>query len=254
MSKKIVIEVCVTSAGAALDAQKSGADRLELCENLPEGGTTPSAGTIAVARKNAGIQLFVLIRPRGGDFLYSDSEFDVMRHDIMTAKTLGADGIVTGILTADGHVDKPRMAGLIALAQPLPVTFHRAFDVAADPFQTLEDCIELKISRILTSGQAKSAVEGADLIAGLVRRAAGRIGILPGCGINANNVRQLVEKTGVDEVHFSAMKTVESAMRFRRTNVPMGGAPQSSEFSVSVADMEKIGNIREIAKARNPPD
>ncbi len=236
-----------------MDAHKNGADRVELCANLGQGGITPSAGTIAVARTHASITMFVLIRPRAGDFLYSETEFQVMRHDIETAKMLGADGIVTGILTADGRVDKPRMAGLIALAQPLPVTFHRAFDVAANPFQSLEDCIELKISRILTSGQAKTAMEGADLIAKLVRRAAGRIVILPGCGINENNVRQLIEKTGVNEVHFSAMKTVGSAMRFRRTTVQMGGAAQVPEFSVSVADTGKIRNIREIAKTRNPP-
>ncbi len=233
-----------------MDAHKNGADRVELCANLGQGGITPSAGTIAVARTHASIAIFVLIRPRGGDFLYSDSEFEVMRHDIETAKMLGADGIVTGILTADGRVDKPRMAALIALAQPLPVTFHRAFDLAAHPFEALEDCIELKISRILTSGQARTAMEGASLIAELVRQSAGRIGILPGCGINEKNVRQLIEKTGVEEVHFSAMKTVDSTMLFRQINVQMANATHSSEFSVTVADVEKIRNI---AKTRNPP-
>ena len=248
MSNHLTIEICVNSAVSAIEAQKGGAQRVELCENLWEGGTTPSAGTIALARKHLTIQLFVIIRPRGGDFLYSDVEFEVMKHDIRTAKELGADGIVTGILTADGKVDKPRMQELKALAAPLPITFHRAFDMAADPFEALEDCIELGMDRILTSGHEKTAIEGMELIAELAKKANGRIRIMPGAGINEKNVRKLVEYTGVQEVHFSAMKTIDSEMDYRQSNVFMGGVMRPPEFLITVTDSAKVQRVRTAAE------
>ncbi len=248
MSNHLTIEICVNSAMSAIEAQKGGAQRVELCENLWEGGTTPSAGTIALARKHLTIQLFVIIRPRGGDFLYSDVEFEIMKHDIRTAKELGADGIVTGILTADGKVDKPRMQELKALAAPLPITFHRAFDMAADPFETLEDCIELGMERVLTSGHEKSAIEGMELIAELVKKANGRIRIMPGAGINEKNVRKLVEYTGVQEVHFSAMKMIDSEMDYRQANVFMGGIMRPPEFLITVTDSAKVQRVRTAAE------
>ncbi|MDJ1506410.1 copper homeostasis protein CutC [Xanthocytophaga agilis] len=248
MSDQITVEICVNSAISAIEAQKGGANRVELCENLWEGGTTPSAGTIAIARKNLTIQLFVIIRPRGGDFLYSDDEFDVMKHDILTAKQLGADGIVTGILTADGRVDIPRMKELKELAAPLPITFHRAFDMVADPYQALEDCIALGMDRILTSGLEKSAIEGMELIAELVQKAAGRIRIMPGSGINEKNVHKLVQYTGVKEVHFSAMRTVDSQMEYRQANVFMGGVMRPPEFLITVTDPAKVERVRNAAQ------
>ncbi|MDJ1469716.1 copper homeostasis protein CutC [Xanthocytophaga flava] len=248
MSDQITVEICVNSAISAIEAQKGGANRVELCENLWEGGTTPSAGTIAIARKNLTIQLFVIIRPRGGDFLYSDDEFEVMKHDILTAKQLGADGIVTGILTADGRVDIPRMKELKELAAPLPITFHRAFDMVADPYQALEDCIALGMDRILTSGLEKSAIEGMELIAELVQKAAGRIRIMPGSGINEKNVHKLVQYTGVKEVHFSAMRTVDSQMEYRQANVFMGGVMRPPEFLITVTDPVKVERVRNAAQ------
>ncbi|MDJ1493658.1 copper homeostasis protein CutC [Cytophagaceae bacterium DM2B3-1] len=248
MSDQITVEICVNSAISAIEAQKGGANRVELCENLWEGGTTPSAGTIAIARKNLTIQLFVIIRPRGGDFLYSDDEFEVMKHDILTAKQLGADGIVTGILTADGRVDIPRMKELKELAAPLPITFHRAFDMVADPYQALEDCIALGMDRILTSGLEKSAIEGMELIAELVQKAAGRIRIMPGSGINEKNVHKLVQYTGVKEVHFSAMRTVDSQMEYRQANVFMGGVMRPPEFLITVTDPAKVERVRNAAQ------
>lgn len=247
MSTQLTIEICVNSAVSAIEAQKGGAHRVELCENLWEGGTTPSAGTIALARKHLTIQLFVIIRPRGGDFLYSDVEFEIMKHDLLTARQLGADGIVTGILTADGKIDKVRMQELKALAAPLPITFHRAFDMAADPFQALEDCIELGLDRILTSGQEKSAIEGMELIAGLVQKANGRIRIMPGSGINEKNVKKIIAATGVNEVHFSAMKTVDSEMAFRQSNVFMGGVMRPPEFMVTITDSAKVQRVKAAA-------
>lgn len=248
MSDQITVEICVNSAISAIEAQKGGANRVELCENLWEGGTTPSAGTIAIARKNLTIQLFVIIRPRGGDFLYSDDEFEVMKHDILTAKQLGADGLVTGILTADGRVDIPRMKELKELADPLPITFHRAFDMVADPYQALEDCIALGMDRILTSGLEKSAIEGMELIAELVQKAAGRIRIMPGSGINEKNVHKLVQYTGVKEVHFSAMRTVDSQMEYRQANVFMGGVMRPPEFLITVTDPAKVERVRNAAQ------
>lgn len=171
-----------------------------------------------------------------------------MKHDILTAKQLGADGIVTGILTADGQIDMPRMRELKSIAEPLPITFHRAFDMATDPFQALEDCIELGMARILTSGQEKSAIEGMELIAELVKKANGRICIMPGSGINEKNVRKMVETTGVDEVHFSAMKTVDSAMDFRQANVFMGGVMRPPEFLVTLTDSAKVQRVRNAAE------
>ena len=247
----MTIEICVGSAAAAIEAARAGADRVELCENLWEGGTTPSAGTIAAACQRAGVPVFVLVRPRGGDFLYNDTEFDVMRHDVQTAKQLGASGIVTGILTADGRVDTARTAELVALAHPLPVTFHRAFDMAADPFAALEDCVRLGIRRILTSGQARTAIEGAELIAELVRRANGRTGILPGAGINEKNAARLVAQTGVTELHFTAHKTVDSGMGFRQTDVYMGGVVRPPEFSLTVTDADKIRRVMETLATKN---
>src|SRR5689334_18602967 len=195
------IEICVDSVEGAIAAERGGADRVELCDNLLEGGTTPSSGAIKLARRKIRIGLQVIIRPRGGDFLYSDLEIEVMAEDVQLAKTLGADGVVIGCLTATGDIDKARTRHLIELARPLNVTFHRAFDMCRDPRQALEDLIELGVDRVLTSGQESSVLEGLDLICQLHQQAKDRIIIMPGGGLTAQNIARIVQASGVTEVH-----------------------------------------------------
>ena len=243
LNSPITLEICIDSVEGALAAQSGGAQRVELCDNLLEGGTTPSAGMIALARQQIQIGLNVIIRPRGGDFCYSDLEFAVMQYDIAQAKRLGADGVVIGLLNPNGTVDKVRTAVIIALARPLSVTFHRAFDMAVDPQQALEDLINLGVDRVLTSGQESSALEGLDLITTLVQQAGDRIIVMPGGGVNERNIHKIVSQSGVREVHLSARSSVESAMQYRRTYVFMGGTLRPPEFNHQMADSERIRSI-----------
>lgn len=243
MENKILIEVCVDSVESAIAAQEGGADRVELCDNLMEGGTTPSAGAIAVARRSLAIKLHVIIRPRGGDFCYSDVELAIMEHDIRVAKELGADGVVIGLLTPDGDVDAPRTRALVELARPLSVTFHRAFDVARDPFAALETLVELGVDRVLTTGQEASVIEGLDLVVELVRRAGDRISIMPGSGAE-RRMDKLVSATGAREFHVVGTRTVESPMRFRNERVFMGGTLRPPEYARQTTDPEAIRRIR----------
>ena len=239
----IDVEICVDSAAGALAAEQGGARRVELCDNLLEGGTTPSAGTIKVARKLIQIGLQVIIRPRGGDFLYSEEEMEIIREDIAMAKVLGADGIVCGFLDAGGRVDRSRTAEIIALTRPLNFTFHRAFDMARDPFEALEDLVALGANRILTSGQEATCMEGLELLSELRARAAGRIIIMPGGGLTPRNVRKVVDATGVSEVHLSARHTVESGMTHRNSRCFMGGTLRPPEFSWKVTDPEAVRQV-----------
>ena len=238
-----VIEVCVDSVESAIASQEGGADRVELCDNLFEGGTTPSAGSIVMARERLHIKLHVIIRPRGGDFLYSDLEFEIMKRDIETAKTLGVDGVVIGLLTSDGSVDVDRTRQLVELARPMSVTFHRAFDVARDPFDALKTLIELKVDRILTSGQEASVVEGAELIADLVAKAGDCVIIMPGAGFTERNVSRIVAQTGVREIHVTGFASVESGMRYRNDRVFMGGTLRPPEYSRAVTNAGIIQSI-----------
>lgn len=217
------LEICANSVASCVEAQKGGADRVELCAAIPEGGTTPSYGTIALARKLLTIKLHVIIRPRGGDFLYSDLEQEIMLRDIETARRLGADGIVIGCLTADGDVDMACNAALIKAAKGMSVTFHRAFDMSRDPFESLERIISLGCDRILTSGQQPKAEQGIPLLKRLVDQAGDRILILPGSGINEKNIKTLATGTGAREFHLSARESVESSMCYRNPVVSMGG-------------------------------
>jgi copper homeostasis protein len=242
-----VIEVCVDSVESAIAAQEGGADRVELCDNLLEGGTTPSAGAIAVARRRLSIRLHVIIRPRGGDFCYSDVEFDIMKRDIAEAKSLAADGVVIGILTPEGNVDRGRTGELVELARPLGVTFHRAFDMSRDPFRSLDELIAMGIDRVLTSGQEASVIEGLDLIAALVRRAAGRIVVMPGGGTE-RNLSKVLAATGVSEVHVTGFSPVESPMVYRNPRVFMGGELRPPEYSRFVTDSGLIRRLREQAQ------
>lgn len=239
-----VIEVCVNSVESAIQSQEGGADRVELCDNLFEGGTTPSAGSIALARERLEIKLHVIIRPRGGDFLYSDLEFAIMRRDIVVAKELGADGVVIGLLTAEGEIDVPRTRELTELARPMSVTFHRAFDVARSPFEAMETLIDVGIDRILTSGQEESVSEGAELIAKLIAEAGDRIVIMPGGGFSERNVARIVARTGAREIHVTGFTEVESRMRYRNTRVFMGGTLRPPEYQRPVTSSGVIQNLR----------
>ncbi len=244
MSTQLTIEVCVDSVESAIGAQAGGADRVELCDNLLEGGTTPSAGAIALARKHLTIGLQVIIRPRGGDFCYSDIEFAIMQHDIVVAKQAGADGVVIGILTPEGDVDIPRTRALIELARPLNVTFHRAFDMTRDPFKALEELIALGVDRILTSGQEESVIEGLDLISELVRRAGDRVIIMPGGGTE-RNLKKVVAQAGIKEAHVVGLRPVESQMNYRNERVFMGGTLRPPEYTRFTTDPAKIRAMRE---------
>ena len=215
-------EICANSVASCIAAQEGGAERVELCSGIPEGGTTPSFGMIRKARASIDIGLNVIIRPRGGDFFYTPDELEEMVHDIRIAKELGADGLVFGCLTKEGNVDKEAMSILMEAAEGLPVTFHRAFDHSADPMQALEDIIDLGCARILTSGCRPTAMQGADLLGELVKAAGERIMIMPGCGVNEGNIAEIARLSGAREFHFSAREPVESGMIFRNPDVAMG--------------------------------
>jgi len=237
------VEICTDSVESATIAEAAGAGRIELCSALTEGGVTPSAGLIEAVRRETNIRLHVLIRPRSGDFLYNDTEFSVMRRDIDTAGECGADGIVTGILRSDGSIDIERTALLAEYASPMALTFHRAFDLCRDPKKGLEDIIAAGATRILTSGQAKNAIEGASLIRSMISDAAGRIIIMPGGGIDEYNIAMLANSTGAAEYHLSGRKQRESMMTFRRKGVYMGDPRLQSEYTLKSADSERISSV-----------
>ncbi len=242
------LEICVDSVQSAIDAQKAGAVRVELCANLAEGGTTPGYGTIVMARKKLDIALNVLIRPRAGDFLCSGMEFEIMRMDIEMCRKAGVNGVVIGLLRPDGTIDTVRLSELAELAHPLSVTFHRAFDMCADPHEALEDIIKGGADRLLTSGQKNSAEEGALLISSLVKQAGDRIIIMPGSGINEGNIEAIARITQAKEFHLSAGKLIESEMIFRKEGITMGNSPGYDEYMRKVADSEKIQNVIRILR------
>ena len=215
-------EICANSVASCVAAQEGGADRVELCAGIPEGGTTPSYGMIRNARASISIALNIIIRPRGGDFLYSENEIQEMIYDIQSAKELGADGLVFGCLNPDGTVDMTAMKRLMEAAGDTPVTFHRAFDHTNNPLKALEDIISLGCARILTSGCRPTALEGAQLLSQLVERAGNRIIIMPGCGVRESNIAEIARLSGAKEFHFSARESVESGMIFRNPEVAMG--------------------------------
>jgi copper homeostasis protein len=248
MTGGLTFEVCVDSTESALAAQQGGAGRIELCSDLIEGGLTPSCGMLRTVRASVDLKIMVMVRPRGGDFCYSDAEFRVMQQDIAAAKDAGADGVVLGLLLPDGTIDSERTQHLLSLARPLPVTFHRAFDMTRDPYAALERLIELGIDRVLTSGQEPTVWEGVDLIAELVRRARGRIIVMPGGGITARNVGRVVAATAVTEVHFGCATPVEGRMAFRNPRVFMGGTIRPPEYTLEIARAEDVARI--IAAAR----
>jgi len=253
MIKPVSLEVCANSVTSALAAQEGGAVRVELCENLKEGGTTPSHGQILQARRMLHIKLYVLIRPRGGDFLYSHLEYNIMLADIRYCIEDGCDGIVIGILNADGTIDKERCLEMVRLAKQwgLGVTFHRAFDMCADQFQALEDIIEMGCERILTSGGKTTAIEGAIIINHLVEKAAGRISIMPGSGVTEANVADLVHFTGVSEVHSSARVHVQSKMQYKNESILMSNEP-GDEYSMDVTSAQRVKELVRLANNNRP--
>ncbi|GAB4025921.1 copper homeostasis protein CutC [Spirosoma koreense] len=249
----MLIEICAYSLDSCLTAQRAGAGRVELCGGLAEGGTTPSAGLIQLVRQHLTIPFYVMIRPRGGDFLYTKNELAVMKADIEMAKTLGADGIVLGMLQPNGTVDELRTRQLIELADPLPVTFHRAFDMTRDPLEALEAVIRTGAVRILTSGQQQTVELGLPILDQLVRKAANRIEIMAGAGVNGNNAALLIE-TGVDALHLSGSTKEDSRMVYRQPLVSMATS-LPSEYEYVEADEEKIrAVIRQAALTAQSPD
>ena len=213
---KVLIEACVDTVESALAAEAGGADRIELCDALETGGLTPSAGKIALCLERLRIPVVVLIRPRGGDFLYTEGEIALMVRDILVAKELGAAGVAVGALRPDGKVDQGWMTALIAAARPMQVVFHRAFDGTPDPFEALETLVALGVDRVLTAGQAATALEGAALLDRLVTAAKGRIAILAGGGVNEENALALVQKSRVGELHIRGTNAVASGMAYKR--------------------------------------
>jgi copper homeostasis protein len=236
------LEICAFNLGSALIAQQAGADRVEFCASPEEGGITPSAGLIRSARESLRIQLYPIIRPRGGDFLFTNEEFRVMQRDIEYCKQVGCNGVVIGMLLADGTIDKARCSRLVETAYPMGVTFHRAFDWAANPFEAMEDIIHMGCERILTSGQRPTAMEGTALIDQLIREADDRIVIMPGSGVRSSNIAELAEKTGAAEFHTSARLRQASGMEF--VNLAM-----KEEQSVVMAGEEEIKKIKEALTA-----
>ncbi len=218
----VILEVCAGSYRSALAAAAGGADRIELCSGLSEGGLTPSYGVLRAALQIPNLKKHVLIRPRSGDFLYSHDELLVMADDVALAADLGADGVVIGALTKDGDVDMDAMGLLMERSVYMDVTFHRAIDVCRNPLKALEDIISLGCHHVLTSGQAATAEDGVSLIKKMVEVAAGRISIMPGCGVAPSNVAKIVRETGVYEIHASAKGIVNSLMEFRHPGVSMG--------------------------------
>ena len=233
-------EVCANGVESCIAAQEGGADRVELCAGIPEGGTTPSYGEIKTARRVLqATRLHVIIRPRGGDFLYSPLELERMAADIEAARELGADGVVFGCLRRDGSPDSEANAMLMAHAKGLSVTFHRAFDRCADPVAALEELAAQGFDRILTSGQQPTALQGTPLLRKLHEQAAGRITLLAGCGVNEQNIARIARETGIREFHFSARVAVKSDMEFSNPDVYMG-AKGADEDSIQVTSAERV--------------
>lgn len=239
-----IIEICANSAQSCVEAEAGGAKRVELCAGIPEGGTTPSYGEIRMAQRlTSKIDINVIIRPRGGDFLYTEAEIGSMLLDIELCKQLGVHGVVFGCLTKEGNIDVPLMRRLIETAAPLSVTCHRAFDVCRDPFRAMEELIDLGCDRILTSGQQSDAVKGIPMIKQLVERADDRIIIMPGCGVREENIALIEQETGAKEFHTSARSVLYSRMEYRNEQVPMGSNVVTSEFETVQTDREKVKRV-----------
>jgi copper homeostasis protein len=249
---QVLIEVCVDSVASAVAAERGGAARVELCSDLAEGGITPSTGLIELVREKISIGLQVMIRPRGGDFFYSEDEIEIMRRDIAAAKKLGADGVVLGVLCANGGIDIDRTRKLIEFARPLNVTFHRAFDMSADLFRALDEICSAGADRLLTSGGEQLCDQGADMIARLVRAADGRITIMAVGGIGHSNAANIIDRTNVGEIHVGLSSPLASPMLYRNPRVSMGSVPDREYQRAQVLEdsVRKLHHAVSLAKSK----
>jgi copper homeostasis protein len=234
------IEIASSDFLTTCSAVRGGADRIELCANLAEGGTTPSYGTIMQCREAFDVMLYPIIRPRGGDFLYTEEEFEIMLHDVKLCKQLGCDGIVVGMLLSDGNIDVKRTAAIVDISYPMGVTFHRAFDRCKDPGVALEALISMGCERLLTSGQQPAAPEGVKLISALNKQSAGRIIIMPGSGVRKENIKMLAQETGCTEFHSSLRGKIKTEMDF--IHPAFGNSPES--YSNNAIDEREVGELR----------
>ncbi|MGA8116585.1 MAG: copper homeostasis protein CutC, partial [Actinocatenispora sp.] len=246
-------EVCVDGVAGAVAAEEAGADRVELCAALFEGGLTPSLGTVErVLARVSRLRVHPIVRPRGGDFVFDDDEVAVMARDVELFRAAGVPGVVVGALTPSGAVDTVTLDRLLAAAEGLSVTFHRAFDLAADPFAALEALVGAGVDRVLTSGQEPSALEGAPLIARLVAAAGDRITVMAGAGVNHRNLGRIVAQTGVSEVHFSAGEVVDSPMTYRNPRPYLGGRVGPAEYSRKVTTVDAVRRVLGSGAAATP--
>ena len=242
---KFTLEVCADSVESVLAAEKGGADRIELCGNVVIGGTTPSESLFREIRRHSDIKIHALIRPRFGDFCYTEYEFDIIRSEVRRFRELGAQGVVIGMLRPDGSLDVEHLAQLMEEAKGMSVTLHRAFDVCRDPFEALETAKELGVNTILTSGQRKSAKEGVEILKQLALKADGKVDIMAGAGIDADAIRYLAPKTGITTFHMSGKMTLDSRMVYRKEGINMG-LPSMSEFEIWRTDEKKVEEAREV--------
>ncbi len=239
------LEICCYSIESAIISEKAGAHRIELCDNYLEGGTTPSYAAIKQAVDLLSIPVNVIIRPRGGDFLYSDIEYKVIKNDVFVTKELNANGVVVGFLNEDGSIDEPKIKEIVELAKPMEVTFHRAFDMCKDPIIALNQLIAAGVKRILTSGQKDKAIDGIGLLTKLVKKAGNAIIIMPGSGVNETNITELIEKTKATEYHSSAKSFVKSGMKYFHSNINMVSSKSTDEFSKIIVDAQKVKALLE---------
>lgn len=237
------LEICIDSVESAIAAEAGGAQRVELCSALSEGGLTPSAGLMRAVRTRTGVAVYAMIRPRGGDFYYSEDEFQIMRDDIACAAEMGAAGVVLGLLTKDGEVDLERTAELVRLARPMQVTFHRALDMARDLDAALEDVVRTGADRVLTSGGAQNAVLGSERVAELVDAARGRIGVMVCGNVRPENVLQIAQATGAREFHSALRRAVESPVTYRNVGLNLGDEG-TDEYTRHVVVAEDVRNLR----------
>jgi copper homeostasis protein len=251
MVEQITVEVCIDSVASALAAERGGAQRVELCSDLLEGGVTPSTGLLGVIRSSVSIGVYPIIRPRPGDFCYSEQEFDTMCRDIEVARSEGADGVVLGILKIDGYVDVERTRQLVELARPLSVTFHRAFDMSADLFRALEDVCATGADRVLTSGGEQECLHGVDTVARLVKAARGRLRIMAGGRIGVHNAATIVERTGVTEIHVGLATPVSSPMFHRNPRLSLGKAPGNEHQRTQVLE-ESVRKLKHAVSSVKP--
>ncbi len=241
----IEVEICVNGVPSAIAAQAGGAHRIELCDNLVEGGTTPSIGTIAIAQEKLDIPIHVMIRPRGGDFCYSDEEFAVMKANIKQLQSYDVAGVVFGILLPSGKIDLARCQQLIDLAKPMKITFHRAFDMTRDPFEALDDCLDLEVDIILTSGHQPKVPQGIQLLKALQEKANNHLQIMPGSGVTIENANEIVNQTAVSAIHVSSavQQLIPSTMTYQNAALSKGSNAQSSEYQTAVTSADRVKQL-----------